>query len=195
MNALTKSLLAVATIVSTSLVTHTAVAGESGLLLDDFSAPETTSINTPRIVVDDSSVGGKSQLEMSVKAGVLSADGKIAPARGQPGWVSLALPATADGSGRDLSQFEGIRIRIRIRKGMVSVSANSTMVDNFDYHSAVIPRPSGDYNVVEIPFSSMKRAWSPQTSLDAATIASVSIVAFGVQPSEVAYDIDEIGFY
>lgn len=195
MKTLKNKLSALAAIVCASLIAQTSSAGEMGFMLDDFSAAETTSVGTPRIVVDDSSVGGKSQMAKSVVDGVLSASGTITPARGQPGWVSMTLLATPDGAGKDLSAYKGIRMRIRIQKGMISVSANSTKVDNFDYHSAIVPSAKADYSIVDIPFASLKRNWSEQTMIDPATIGSVSVVAFGVQATGFAYDIDEIGFY
>ena len=77
-----------------------------------------------------------------------------------------------------------------------SITANSTEVTNFDYHGALVTHRRGeDFQEVRIPFSSMKRTWSEQTPLNPATLASISIVAFDMQPGAFNYEIDEVGFY
>lgn len=170
-------------------------AGNVPALLDDFSDPVRTSLGFDRIAIDDASVGGGSRLTQNFKNGVLSAAADIAPARGQPGWVSLVLLLTPDGQPADVSQYEGVRARVRVRQGTLSISANSTEVTNYDYHAAVIP-PKGDtLQDVRIAFKDMKRAWSEQTPLNPAMIASVSLVAVGFQKGTVAFEVDEVGFY
>lgn len=170
-------------------------ASESPALLDDFSDPVQTSTGTNRMVVDDTSVGGKSRLEQTFANGVLSAAGEITPGRGQPGWVNLILLFSPGGEAADLSRFEGIRIKVRVRQGMLSVAANSTEITNFDYHSTVIPRKGDELQEVRIPFRDLKRNWSEQIPLNPATIGSISLVAVGFQPGPFAYDVDEVGFY
>jgi hypothetical protein len=165
-------------------------------VVDDFSSAETTSIGAPRIVINDASIGGTSHLEQSVTDGVLSAKGEIAPARGQPGFVSMVLPLANPGEAMDLSEYEGIRIRVRIGSGTLSISANSNEVQNFDYHTAVVTRSAdGDFHEVRIPWSKMRRVWSEQTSLNPATINSLSLVAAHTQKSTFSYEVDEVGFY
>lgn len=164
-------------------------------LLDDFSDAAKTSSGIERILVDDSSVGGHSALKQAVKDGVLSAEGEIVPARGQPGWVSMALAVAPTGEAVDLSQYEGVKIRIRVTKGNLSLSANSTDVTNFDYHSFSIGRTGGEFKEVRIPFNAMKRMWSEQTQLNPKTIQSFSLVAADMQKGTFAYDVDEVSFY
>jgi hypothetical protein len=94
-----------------------------------------------------------------------------------------------------LSQYEGIRLRVRVQKGHLSISANSTEVDNFDYHAMTVPRTPDGFEEVRIPFRDMKRAWSEQTPLNRATIVSVSLVAVDFQKAGFAYDVEEVGFY
>ena len=164
--------------------------------IDDFSDSGNTSLGLPRMVIDDTTAGGQSSSKQMVNDGVMTSEGVIAPPRGQPGWVSMIFPLRADGSPADISAYEGIRIRMRIKEGMVSVSANSSEIDNFDYHAALVDAAGGkEIQEVRIPFSSMRRAWSPQTKLNTATIASVSLVAVGIQKSAFGFEIDEIGFY
>jgi len=164
-------------------------------LLDDFSNDTQTSRGIPRIVVDDSTVGGASSLRQSYAGGLLEATGDIAPARGQPGWVSLVLLLNPDGTPADLSRYEGVRLRVRVKQGMLAVSASSSEITNFDYHSAVVPAAAGDLKEVRIAFQDMKRAWSEPTPLNRATITSISLVAVGFQKDSYAFEVDEIGFY
>ena len=131
-----------------------------------------------------------------VSDGVLSVSGEIAPPRGQPGWASSVLILDPEGVPQDASRYEGIRLRIRINRGMLSVSANSTDVTNFDYHAAPIAvKADGEFHDVKVPFKSMKRAWSEQTKLNTKTIQSLSIVAFDVQNGAYDFELDEVGFY
>lgn len=170
-------------------------AGDIPALLDDFSDPVHSSRGINRIVVTDSTVGGASQLRQSVAKGVFTAEGEIAPPRGQPGWVSVVLLLTPNGAPADLSKYQGIRLRVRTRQGLLSVTANSTEIKNYDYHSAMVPQKPDEYQELRIAFRDMKRAWSEQTPLNPATIASVNLVAFDLQKGVFAFDVDEIGFY
>jgi len=165
-------------------------------LVDDFSDAQNNSLGIQRQFIDDKSAGGSTTTETSVADGVLSVRGEISPARGQPGWSSSVLLLDPQGLPRDLSDFEGVRLRMKITAGMVSVSANSAEVTNFDYHAAmVVVKSDGEFHEVKIPFGSMKRAWSEQTPLNTSAIASLSIVAFGVQKGAYDFELDEVGFY
>jgi len=86
-------------------------------------------------------------------------------------------------------------MRVKVISGMLSVQAGSSEVDNFDYHGSPISAKAGEFQDIRIPFKSMKRAWSEQTTLNAKTIISVNIVAFGMAKGDFAYELDEIGFY
>ena len=179
-----------------ALALSSASADESSAVLDTFDDAAAAPSGLPRTVITDAATGGQSRLEQSYEGGVLSASGEIAPSRGQPGWVSMALLLTPDGSPKDLSQYQGIRLKVRVKQGMLAVSANSAEVDNFDYHSSLVPqKPGKELQEVRIPFKSMKRAWSQQTPLNPATISSVSLTAVDMQKAPFAYEIDEIGFY
>lgn len=164
--------------------------------IDDFSDPKLNGLGHPRIFVTDSSVGGQSSLEHVIEDGVLAASGAITPPRGQPGWASMALLLDAQGQAVDMSAYEGIRLRVAITAGNLSVSANSTDVTNFDFHAAPVRRQGDDgFQEVRIPFSSMKRAWSEQTPLNTSTLASISLVAYDMKPGAFDYRIEEISFY
>ncbi len=165
-------------------------------LVDDFSSPEVNSAGVARQFLSDSMAGGSTSMTPEVSDGILSVSGEIAPPRGQPGWASSVLILDPQGLPQDASQFEGVRLRIRINKGMLSVSVNSTDVTNFDYHAATIKaKADGEFHEVKIPFESMKRAWSEQTMLNTKTIQSLSIVAFDVQNGTYDFELDEVSFY
>jgi hypothetical protein len=165
-------------------------------LVDDFSDAQNNSLGIQRQFVDDRSTGGSTTTDTSVSEGVLAVRGEISPPRGQPGWSSTVQLLDPQGQPRDLSEFEGVRLRLKITAGMISVSANSAEVTNFDYHAArVVAESDDEFHEVRIPFKSMQRAWSEQTPLNTSSISSLSIVAFGVQKGTYEFELDEIGFY
>ena len=177
-------------------MTRAAYADSADPSVDDFSDPQLSSLGTPRIFVTDASAGGGTSLLHSIEDGVFMASGDIAPPRGQPGWASTALLLDPQGQAMDASGFEGIRLRVRINRGNLSISANSTEVQNFDFHAATVSRQTGDgFHEVRIPFNSMKRAWSEQTPLDPATLASISLVAYDMKAGAFDYEVEEVGFY
>lgn len=163
-------------------------------LLDDFENTRHNALEIDRIVVNDAMVGGKSILEQNFSDGTLHASGRIVPGRGQPGFVSMILLLSADGKPRDLNAYEGIRLKIRVIKGNVTVLAASSEITNFDYHAAVLPR-TGKMQEIRVPFTDLKRIWSEPFPLDLTTISSINLVASNLQPGDFAYEVDEIGFY
>lgn len=164
--------------------------------LDDFSDAQKSSQGIDRLFLDDTTAGGQTTTSHAVANGILSAKGDIAPPRGQPGWASAIFLLDPQGTPADASSFEGIRLLVRINKGNLSISANSSEVTNFDYHAATLTRQrDGEFHEVKIPFSTMKRTWSEQTPLNPETIVSLSVVAFDMQKGSFDFEVDEIGFY
>jgi hypothetical protein len=165
-------------------------------LVDDFGHAEYNSLGNARLFINDSSSGGGTSTKQSVANGILSVSGGIRPPRGQPGWASTVLLLDPEGRPRDVSAYQGVRLLVRLNTGALSVSANSTDVTNYDYHAAPISvTADGTFHEVKIPFGSMKRAWSEQTPLNTTTIASLSIVAYAMQPGDVDFQLDEVAFY
>jgi len=179
------------------LVVSCASFGEALIpLIDDFDDEVNNSLGIQRQFITDTAVGGGTTAEQSVTAGVLSIKGEIVPPRGQPGWASLVLPLDPQGLAQDASAFEGVLLLVKVMEGNLSVSANSTEVQNFDYHAAPITvRPDGNFHEVRVPFTDMTRAWSEQTRLNLETLGSLSIVAYGVQKSSFKFEIDEVRFF
>lgn len=175
---------------------NSALAGSPGPVIDDFSDPVTNSLGITRLFIDDTSAGGQTSTQHSVNGGVLSAKGEILPPRGQPGWASTVLLLDPQGLPRNASAYTGIRLLVRVNKGNLSVSANSSEITNFDFHAAQVARqPDNAFHEVRIPFSQMKRAWSEQTVLNTSTLTGLSLVAFDIQKGEFDFEIDEISFY
>lgn len=184
----------VAAVCATSL--NSALAGALESTVDDFSDPETNSFGIARLFVDDKSAGGSTTAQHSVNGGILSASGEIQPPRGQPGWASTVLLLDPQGLPQDASAYEGVRLVVRVNKGNLSISANSSEITNFDYHAAQVTRQAdGGFHEVRIPFTQMRRAWSEQIPLNTKTIASLSLVAFDIQKGAFDFEIDEISFY
>jgi hypothetical protein len=170
--------------------------GELQPIVDDFSSVETNSLGVARQFLDDKMAGGKTQTAIDISDGKLHIKGEIVPPRGQPGWASSVLLLNNKGLGQDVSNFNGVKLLVKVSKGNISVSANSVEVTNYDYHAAMVAVQSdGKFHEVKIPFTSMKRAWSEQTQLNTATISSLSIVSFGMQPTPFDFEIDQVGFY
>lgn len=173
----------------------TTVSAEVPATLDTFDRADATSLGTMRLPINDAELGGKSGATPTFADGTMRMEGTIAPGRGQPGFVSLVLLLSPQGEVQDLSAYEGIRLRVRVTKGNLSVLAASSEIQNFDYHTAPIARTGKEFKELKIPFAAMKRIWSEQTPLNLATITSINLVASGLQPGAFDYEVDEIGFY
>ena len=181
----------------TSAPTNTnASTSNLGQLVDDFDDPSANSLGHPRQFINDTVAGGQTKMEHSIEGGVLSVKGEIVPPRGQPGWGSIVLLLDAQGGPQDASTYQGIRLKLRINTGMLSVSANSSEITNFDYHAAqVTKQPGSEFQEVSIPFDEMKRAWSGQTTLNKSTLTSISLTTFAVQKQAFDFEVDSVSFY
>lgn len=167
-----------------------------GPVVDDFSHSANNNLGHARQYLTDAVAGGGTTLEPYVNEDVVVFKGEVVPPRGQPGWASMVLLLDAQNLPKDASAFEGIRLRVKMNHGNMSISANSVEVANFDYHAAPVVVPNdGAFHEVKIPFSSLKRAWSEQTPLNKESISSISIVAFDVKKSTYHFEVDDVAFY
>lgn len=181
-----------------TLIASASISFGSGMtpIVDDFSDSQHTSMGFPRYFVNDTIAGGSTKTEQQVAKGMISTKGEIIPPRGQPGWASIALPLEAQGTPKDTSTFEGVRLLIKVNSGNLSVSANSTEITNFDYHVApVVVAADGKFHEVKIPFASMKRSWSEQVPLNTKTLNSISITAYDMAKGSFDFAVDEVSFY
>ena len=174
----------------------TAQAAATPLLLDDYSDAKANKNGVERLLFDDKSAGSKSQATQKCENGVLTVKGELVPGRGVPAFISEVSLLTADGKPKDLSVYQGVRVRVKVIKGILVVQVGSSEIQNFDFHSsAPIAGKGGEFQEVRIPFKEMKRAWSEQTALNSKSITSVNLVSFGVAKDSFEYAVDEIGFY
>lgn len=164
-------------------------------LVDDFSDAEKTSCKAPRLLITDKDAGGKSQATQHVENGALHVSGDLVPGRGSPAFVSLPLLLTPEGHPQDVHDFTGVRLKVKIERGMVSVQVASTEVTNFDYHLAPVVGKTGEWVEVRVPFKDMKRVWSEQTTLNTASVTSVNLVVVAMAPDTFNFAVDEVGFY
>lgn len=166
------------------------------LLLDDYSDAKNNKHGVERLLIDDKAVGSKSQATQKCDKGVLKVDGELVPGRGVPAFISLASPLSSDGKPRDMTGYEGVRLRVKVIKGILYLQVSSSEIQNFDYHgSAPIAGKRGEFQEIRIPFKEMRRAFSEQTVLNLKSITSVNLVSFGLAKDAFAYEVDEIGFY
>lgn len=199
MKLIASSLTTGRTTLLTALFAFGAIAAQAAitpLLLDDYSHPTRNKNGNERLLVDDKAAGSKSQATQKCENGVLTVKGDLAPGRGVPAFISQVSLLSADGKPKDLSGYVGVRLRIKVSKGLLCVQVGSSEVDNFDYHTgAPIAGKRGEFQEVRIPFKEMKRAWSKQTVLNLKSITSVNLVSFGMAKDAFAYEVDELGFY
>ncbi|MGJ8692731.1 MAG: CIA30 family protein [Thalassotalea sp.] len=182
-------------VVSIVILSKSAFSADNALI-DNFNHVVNTNSGLPRLLLSDTTAGGKTTTKLTVLSGVIQVKGEIIPPRGQPGWASLILPLSQMGEPTNASEFEGVRLLIKINNGNISISANSLDITNFDYHSSpVIVSSDGNFHEVKIPFDSMKRMWSEQTTLNTETLNSLSIVAFSPKQAKFSFTVDKVDFY
>jgi hypothetical protein len=166
------------------------------LLLEDYSDPKRNKNGVDRLLIDDKSAGSKSTATVQFEKGILSAHGNLEPGRGVPAFISLVSLLSSDGKPKDLSNFQGVRLRVKITKGILCVQVASTEIQNFDFHtSSPITTKRGEFQEIRILFKDLKRAWSEQTKLSLTSITSVNLVSFSTAKDSFSYEVDELGFY
>ena len=184
-----------------ALLTFKMFAGQSTtntptLLLEDYSDPKRNKNGVDRLLIDDKSAGSKSTATVQCEKGILSAQGNLEPGRGVPAFISLVSLLSSDGKPKDLSNFQGVRLRVKITKGILCVQVASTEIQNFDFHtSSPITTKRGEFQEIRILFKDLKRAWSEQTKLPLTSITSVNLVSFSTAKDSFSYEVDELGFY
>jgi hypothetical protein len=166
------------------------------LLLDDYSDPKLNKSGVERLLIDDKGVGSASRATQKCENGVLSVKGELAPGRGVPAFISEVSLFFADGKPKDLSAYEGVRLRVKVLKGILCVQVTSSDIRNFDYHtSAPIAGKGRDFQELRVSFKELRRAWSEQTPINLKTVTGVNLVSFGMAKDSFAYEVDEIGLY
>ena len=166
------------------------------LLLDDYSDATRNKNGIERLLIDDKTAGSKSQATQKCESGILAVKGDLVPGRGVPAFISEVSPLSPDGKPKDLTGYQGVRLRVKVTKGILCVQVGSSEINNYDYHtSAPITGKRGEFQEVRIPFKEMKRGWSEQIALNLKSITSVNLVSFSMAKDAFGYEVDEIGFY
>jgi hypothetical protein len=169
-------------------------ANAASTVLDDFSDAKRN--GSDRLLITDKDLGSKSHATQTCEGGVLAVQGELIPGRGVPAFISVPLLLSPDMAPKDMSACQGVRLLVKVKKGILSVQVASADVQNFDFHtSGPVAGKPGPFQEVRIPFKDMKRGWSEQTPLNLKVLTSVNLVAFGLAKDTFAYEVDEIGFY
>ncbi len=168
---------------------------EPPALVDDFSNPAQTTRGAGRLLFTDKDAGSQSTATQRCENGVLLVQGELKPGRGAPAFISIPLLLTPDARPQDLGACTGVRLKVKLIQGGLSVQVASAEVTNFDYHAAPVAAKRGEFVEVRVPLKDLKRAWSEQTPLNTRTVTSVNLVVFGMAPGAFAFEVDEIGFY
>lgn len=171
-------------------------AGTTPLVLDDYSDLKRNKNGIERLLIDDKTAGSSSTATQKCENGVLAVKGDLVPGRGVPAFISVVSLLSANGAAKDLSAYQGVRMRVKVTKGILCVQVGSSEIQNYDFHtSAPITGKRGEFSEVRIPFKDLKRAWSEQIALNLKSITSINLVSFGMAKDAFAYEVDEIGFY
>ena len=93
--------------------------------IDDFSDAKNNSLGIARQFLNDTVAGGNTTTEINVDEGVIRLKGEIVPPRGQPGWASSIFLLDPQGQPSDASEFDGVRLLVKVNVGNISISANS----------------------------------------------------------------------
>jgi hypothetical protein len=174
----------------------TAPAAVTPALLDDFSNPTHNAHRVDRLLFDDKGVGSQSHATQKCEHGILKVEGELVPGRGVPAFISVVSLLSPDGKPQDLTGYEGVRLRVKNTKGMLSVQVGSADIQNFDYHaSAPLAAKRDEFQELRVPFKDLKRSWSEQVPLNLKSITSVNLVSFAMAKDTFAYEVKEIGFY
>src|SRR5437868_12045541 len=110
---------AVATIMLTALLSFGSMAAHAAaapMLLDDYSDPTRNKNGVERLLIDDKAVGSKSQATQKCENGVLTVKGDLVPGRGVPAFISEVSLLSADGKPKDLTGYQGVRLRVKVTK-------------------------------------------------------------------------------
>lgn len=171
-------------------------AGATPKLLDDYSHPTRNKNGVDRLLFNDKTAGSQSHATVTCTNGVLHVKGDLVPGRGVPAFISQVSLLSTDGKPHDLTGCQGVRLRVKVLRGILCVQVGTAAVTNFDYHTGTpIAGKRGEFQEVKIPFKEMKRSWSEQTPLQLKTITSINLVSFGMVKDAFAYEVDDLGFY
>jgi hypothetical protein len=94
-------------------------------LVDDFARSAQTACGAGRLLFDDAGAGSKSHATQRVENGVLVVAGELVPGRGAPAFISIPHLLTPDAKPQDASAYTGVRLRVKIVQGTLTVQVAS----------------------------------------------------------------------
>ena len=53
-----------------------------------------------------------------------------------PAFVSIPLVVAPDGSPTDMSEYTGVKLRVKVKSGALAVQVGTAVITNFDYHTS-----------------------------------------------------------
>ncbi len=167
----------------------------AGSLVDDFASGSLTSaLGTAWRVVTDEALGGTSTAEASVSDGALHVEASLRPGPAGIGFVELVLPLDATGAPRDVSDWDGVRVRLRVQRGPLALKLQTEDVGNADHH-AVLLEPHEDVQELTLPFTGFRQLWSAPVPWTGRRVLAVALSSGGVDAAEVAYEVEAIAWY
>ncbi|MEL6853376.1 MAG: CIA30 family protein [Bacteroidota bacterium] len=144
--------------------------------------------------ISDKSQGGNSVIRMKVAEEKAHIQGSLKPRQGGFGWAGLSHEFVGAGKPVDLSAYTGIKLRLKINKGSVYVSMQDMRVTNFDYHMSMLPRGTGEWQEVELPFDKFRQFFSDPISWDGKAVQGLMVGASGMA-GDFDFEIDYIKLY
>lgn len=146
--------------------------------------------------MSDQIQGGASKVAVNIADGVFHTQGQLQTTQKMPyGWVMISRDLKADKQPADISQFEGISIRYKLKQGSMYISMIDERVSNFDYHAFVL-ESGDDWQEVKIPFSALQQNFTrPAMEWVGEKIMGISFGTNGAQPMEFDMEVDWVQFY
>ena len=174
-------------------------AGE--LLVDDFKDGDLRSqLGLDWIVLADEVLGGGSHARLGLSSegrrGLLWMEGELKLTdHVNVSFVGAWTPVGEDGRARDLSSYQGLRLRARARNGSYQVGLRlAGTATNFSS-----PLELGrDWREIEVPFSSLRPLSAPGSEppqWNASAVSWVGISSAGREDAAVHLEVDRVAFY
>lgn len=170
------------------------------LLIDDFADGDLeAAAGLAWLVVGDDVLGGEADAGLAVEEGgedrALIVDGRLGEPAGPPvSFVGAWTAIGGDGLPRDVSAYEGVRLRARATAGSFQVGLRRAgAVVNF-----VAPiDATEEWREIDVPFTDLRalRGGDPTPRWSAADVTWIGVTASGTAPAPVHLELDRIGFY
>ena len=163
--------------------------------LDDFSAAGLASTIGEEWSLDiDTAWGGASTLRTEKQGGMLRVLGTMKAGKGMPGLAGISLQLDSLGTFYDVRGYEGIRLRIKVVKGTLTLKLLTAGVKNYDFHAVAIAKKPG-MQTLELPFATFRQLWSAQIPWSGMDMRGVALWVSGFGAEEYDFTIDSIELY